>query len=114
MKTSPFTAENANEAVRLVQENLGPEAVIVSVRKLPASGFRGCGNQPGSIEVTAAVPETEPRNRHRCRRARMCMCRMATRSAKRNRRHARCTPLAKHRLAGIAGIDCRNSPTGWS
>jgi flagellar biosynthesis protein FlhF len=57
MKLSSFTAENANDAVRLVQENLGPDAVIVSVRKMPGSGFARLMNRGGPIEVTAGVPE---------------------------------------------------------
>jgi flagellar biosynthesis protein FlhF len=61
MKLSAFIAENANDAVRLVSENLGPEAVIVSVRKMPASGFARLLHRPGQIEVTACVPE-KPRH----------------------------------------------------
>jgi flagellar biosynthesis protein FlhF len=61
MKLTAFTAENANDAVRLVQENLGPEAVITSVRKLPASGIARLLNRAGQIEVTAGVPE-KPRH----------------------------------------------------
>ena len=57
MKLSSFTAENANEAVRLVQASLGADAVIVSVRKLPGNGFARL-LQRGKIEVTAGVPET--------------------------------------------------------
>ena len=57
MKSSVFTAENATDAVRLVHENLGPDAVIMSVRKLPASGFARLFQRPGQIEVTACVPE---------------------------------------------------------
>jgi flagellar biosynthesis protein FlhF len=61
MKSSAFIAENASDAVRLVQENLGPDAVITSVRKLPANGFARLLNRPGQIEVTASVPE-KPRH----------------------------------------------------
>ena len=61
MKSSAFIAENANDAVRLVQENLGPEAVITSVRKLPANGIARLLNRPGQIEVTACVPD-KPRH----------------------------------------------------
>jgi flagellar biosynthesis protein FlhF len=61
MKLSAFVAENANAAVRLVQENLGPDAVIVSVRKMPASGFARLLQRAGQIEVTAGVP-TPPRH----------------------------------------------------
>src|ERR1017187_6206365 len=57
MKMSVFTAENANDAVQLVQKNLGPEAVITSVRKLPASGLARLLQRAGQIEVTACVPE---------------------------------------------------------
>lgn len=64
MKLTAFTAENANDAVRLVQENLGPEAVIVSVRKVPANGFARFLNRPGQIEVTACVPEKPEKPRH--------------------------------------------------
>jgi flagellar biosynthesis protein FlhF len=61
MKLSAFIAENANDAVRLVSENLGPDAVIVSVRKMPANGFARLLQRPGQIEVTACVPE-KPRH----------------------------------------------------
>ena len=61
MKLSAFIAENANDAVRLVSENLGPDAVIVSVRKMPASGLARLLHRPGQIEVTACVPE-KPRH----------------------------------------------------
>ena len=61
MKSSAFIADNANDAVRLVQENLGPEAVILSVRKLPINGFARLLHRSGQIEVTACVPE-KPRH----------------------------------------------------
>ncbi|HEX9048622.1 MAG TPA: hypothetical protein VF988_16460, partial [Verrucomicrobiae bacterium] len=54
---------NANDAVRLVQENLGPDAVIVSVRKLPGNGFARL-LQRGQIEVTACVPAASEQPRH--------------------------------------------------
>src|SRR5579859_3691987 len=57
MRSSVFTADNAEAAVRLVQENLGPEAVITNVRKLPASGLAGLLQRAGRIEVTACVPD---------------------------------------------------------
>jgi flagellar biosynthesis protein FlhF len=62
MKPTAFTADNADDAVRLVQESLGPEAVIVSVRKLPANGLARLLHRQGQIEVTACVPE-KPRHR---------------------------------------------------
>ena len=57
MKLSTFTAENAHEAVRVVQQNLGPEAVIVNVRQLSAQGISRLLNRNGHIEVTACVPD---------------------------------------------------------
>jgi flagellar biosynthesis protein FlhF len=60
MKLSTFTAENAHAAVRVVQENLGPEAVIVNVRQLPAQGISRLLNRHGHIEVTACVPDKAP------------------------------------------------------
>ena len=60
MKLSTFTAENAHEAVRVVQEHLGPEAVIVNVRQLPAQGFSRLLNRHGRLEVTACVPDPAP------------------------------------------------------
>ncbi|MDR3459841.1 MAG: 50S ribosome-binding GTPase [Verrucomicrobiae bacterium] len=64
MKLSTFTAENANAAVRLVQENLGPDAVIVSVRKLPGNGLARLLHRE-HIEVVAGVPDAEtPARRH--------------------------------------------------
>ena len=114
MKLSAFTADNAQDAVRLVQENLGPEAVIMSVRKLPASGFARLLHRPGQIEVTAGVPE-KPRHAvppgveayvpfgEDDRRVR---CRLPRRRAR---------PIAGAALPGWnPWACCRNSPTGWN
>ncbi len=60
MKLSTFTADNADDAVRVVQKNLGADAVIVSVRKLPGSGLARLMQRGGSIEVTAGVPDIAP------------------------------------------------------
>jgi flagellar biosynthesis protein FlhF len=57
MKLSTFTAENAHDAVRIVQQHLGPDAVVVNVRQLPAQGISRLLNRHGHIEVTACVPE---------------------------------------------------------
>jgi flagellar biosynthesis GTPase FlhF len=57
MKLSTFTAENAHAAVRAVQQNLGPDAVIVNVRQIPAAGISRLLNRHGHIEVTACVPD---------------------------------------------------------
>jgi flagellar biosynthesis protein FlhF len=57
MKPTVFTADNANDAVRIVQENLGPDAIIMSVRKVPSNGLAGLFQRSGQIEVTACVPD---------------------------------------------------------
>lgn len=57
MKLSTFIAENAQDAVRLVHENLGPDAVVISVRKIPGSGLSRLLQRSQQIEVTAGVPE---------------------------------------------------------
>jgi flagellar biosynthesis protein FlhF len=61
MKYIAIVAENANAALAQIHAELGPDAVVVSVRKLPASGISRLWKHNGAIEVTAAVPETEPR-----------------------------------------------------
>lgn len=60
MKLVPFIAENANAALAQIQEQLGPEAVVVSVRKLPAHGISRFWQRSGQIEVIAAVPSEKP------------------------------------------------------
>ena len=52
-----FVAENAAEALAEVHKRLGPEAVIVSVRQLPAPGLARLWKKWGQIEVTAGVPD---------------------------------------------------------
>ena len=57
MKLVPFIAENATAALAQIQEQLGPDAVVVSVRKLPAHGLSRLWHRGGQIEVLAGVPE---------------------------------------------------------
>ena len=61
MKYVSIVAENANAALAQIHAELGPDAVVVSVRKLPASGLSRLWKHTGAIEVTATVPEAEPR-----------------------------------------------------
>ncbi len=61
MKFVSIVAENANAALAQIHAELGPEAVVVSVRKLPASGISRLWKHTGSIEVVAGIPEKEPR-----------------------------------------------------
>lgn len=60
MKVLAFQADNAPAALARVHEELGPEAVVVSVRRLPAEGLSRLWQRHGKIEVTACVPETMP------------------------------------------------------
>lgn len=54
-----FVADSAAEAVARIKATLGPEAVVLSVRKIPKSGLgRLLGRD--QIEVMAHVPEAEP------------------------------------------------------
>ncbi len=60
MKVVAFLAKDANTALARIHEELGPEAVVVSVKKLPANGIARLWQRHGNIEVTACVPEKEP------------------------------------------------------
>lgn len=57
MKYVSIVAENAGAALTQIHQQLGPEAVVLSVRKLPASGISRLWKQNGNIEVTAGIPE---------------------------------------------------------
>lgn len=56
MNVRSFTAESGPEAVRMVKDALGPEAVIVSVRPVAPSGLARLW-QPARVEVLAYAPE---------------------------------------------------------
>lgn len=60
MKLVAFYADNANSALAQIHRELGPEAVVVSVRKLPAAGIARLWQRHGRLEVTAGVPHKEP------------------------------------------------------
>ena len=57
MTLVPFIAASAAAALAQIQQQLGPEAVVVSVRKLPASGVSRLWQRHGQIEVLAGVPQ---------------------------------------------------------
>lgn len=57
----PFIAESAADAVAQIRAKLGPEAVVVNVRQLPADGFAKLWKSP-RIEVLAYKPDPEARN----------------------------------------------------
>jgi flagellar biosynthesis GTPase FlhF len=55
MRLVPFIADSAAAALEQIHEQLGPEAVVVSVRRLPANGFSRLWHHTGNIEVVACV-----------------------------------------------------------
>ena len=57
MKLISFTADNAADALAEVHRRLGPDAIVVSVRQLPAAGLGKFLRKKGQIEVTAGVPD---------------------------------------------------------
>jgi flagellar biosynthesis protein FlhF len=57
MKFVAIVADSPNAALAQVHEQLGPEAVIVSVRKMQADGISWLWPGRRKIEVTACVPE---------------------------------------------------------
>jgi flagellar biosynthesis protein FlhF len=57
----PFIAESAQDAVAQIRARLGPEAVVVNVRQLPADGLAKLWKSP-RIEVLAYKPEPEAQN----------------------------------------------------
>jgi flagellar biosynthesis protein FlhF len=52
-----FVADNTADALAEVHKRLGPDAVIVNVRQLPAPGLARLWNFRKQIEVTAGVPD---------------------------------------------------------
>ncbi len=60
MKLVPFIADNANAALAQIQAQLGPRAVVLSVRKLPVGVMSRLWQRGGQIEVIAGVPEENP------------------------------------------------------
>ena len=58
MKVHTFKAANAKEAVEAVNQALGPDAVIVNIRKAPKPGWQGLFQSP-QVEVSA-VSQGQP------------------------------------------------------
>lgn len=59
MQVHTFIAESANEAVDRIRTELGPAAVVLSVRKLPRTGLERFLKQD-QIEVLAGIDEAAP------------------------------------------------------
>lgn len=55
-KTMSFVADSAAEAVAQIRAKLGPDALVVNVRKLPPGGLARLWQKP-RIEVLACLPE---------------------------------------------------------
>ncbi len=56
MQPIPFVAASAEEAVAQIREKLGPEAVVLNVRRVPSNGLARLWQKP-MIEVLAYRPE---------------------------------------------------------
>jgi len=63
MKLVTIIAENAPAALAQNHDQLGPDAVVVSVRKLPAHGISRLWHQTKNIEVVAGIPHESPKNK---------------------------------------------------
>jgi flagellar biosynthesis protein FlhF len=57
LKIVAFQAKDANTALTRIHAELGPEAVVVSVKRLPPDGISRLWQRHGKIEVTACVPQ---------------------------------------------------------
>ena len=57
MQIHTFLADSVADAVAQIRDTLGPEAVVINVRRLPAEGLARLWQKP-RIEVLAHVPET--------------------------------------------------------
>jgi flagellar biosynthesis GTPase FlhF len=60
VKLVAFFAETADSALAQIHHQLGPEAVVISVRQLPAAGISRLWHRHGKLEVTACVPQKAP------------------------------------------------------
>jgi len=59
VKIVPFVAENAATALAQIHEKMGPEAVVLSIRRLPAQGMAWLWNRQGHVEVLAALLDSK-------------------------------------------------------
>jgi len=57
VKTFRFIADNATAALAQIHAQLGPEAVVLSVRRMPAPGIAKLWQRRVQIEVVAGVPD---------------------------------------------------------
>lgn len=59
METHKFIARSAQEAVEKIRSTLGPNAVVLDVRRVPRRGLARMFGKP-SFQVTASLQEPEP------------------------------------------------------
>ena len=64
MQIKKYTAKNVQEALRQVKKELGPEALIVSVKNIRASSGLPALLSKAQVEVTAAIDEISPEHRY--------------------------------------------------
>jgi len=57
VNTFRFIAQNPAEALAQIHAQLGPEAIVLNVQPLPASGVARLWQRGGKIEVTAKLPD---------------------------------------------------------
>lgn len=62
MKLVTITADSTSEALARVHAELGPEAVVVNVRRLPVHGLARLWQRQGPIEVVAFAPDRDQRH----------------------------------------------------
>ncbi|MBI5386129.1 MAG: hypothetical protein HZA90_15775 [Verrucomicrobia bacterium] len=60
MTLHSFIARTAAEAVDQIRAQLGPDAILVSLRKRPATGLAKLWRDTDGVEVLAGVPDEEP------------------------------------------------------
>jgi flagellar biosynthesis protein FlhF len=60
MKRVQFIADDPKSALEQIHHQLGPDAVVLSVRPLPAQGLARLWQKHGRVEILAGVPEETP------------------------------------------------------
>ena len=64
MQIKKYTAKNVQEALRQVKKELGPEALILSVKNVKANSGLPALLSQDRVEVTAAIDEISPEHRY--------------------------------------------------
>jgi len=64
VKILRFIADNPNEALAQIHARLGPEAVVLSVRRVPVEGLARLWQRNGRVELLAGIPDPTPDHFH--------------------------------------------------